>query len=189
MFINPQTAIDEGWITGTFTEKNIQPNAIDFTLDKLFEINNDEAFIINEDYKLMRGSVEIEAEEDEDDGLHYWPIDIRVSYDGMSSMYCKLPEGVACLLIIRSTFNRNGMFLTSGLYDSGFEGHIGFVLHNRSGPAKIATGTRIGQIMFIPSDSAGMYAGGWNHGNDTHYSQKPSPYDPAGMKRAKDKKK
>jgi len=172
MFINPLTAIEQGWITGTFSDKNIQPNAIDFTLDKLFTIDHENAFILSEDDKYMRGGEEIEAEHDEEDGLHYWPIDIRTSYDGMSSMYVKLPEGVACMLIVRSTLNRNGIFITSGLYDSGYEGHIGFALHNISGPAKIATGTRVGQIMFIPSDSAKMYDGGWNHGKDTHHSEK-----------------
>jgi len=189
MFINPKIAIEEKWITGEFSDKSVQPNAIDFTLDKLFTINHEEAFIISEDSKSMRGGEEIEAHYDEENFYEWWPIDIGVSYDGMSDLYVKLPEGVACTLIIRSTFNRNGIFLTSGLYDSGFEGHIGFAIHNMSGPASIAKGTRIGQIMFVQSDSAGMYAGGWNHGNDTHYSQKPSPYDPAGMKRQRDKKK
>jgi deoxycytidine triphosphate deaminase len=170
MFINPQTAIDNGWITGTFTDKNIQPNAIDFTLDKLFSIDHENCFIISEDEKHMRGGEEIEADYDVEDFRHWWPIDIRTSYDAMSSMYVKLPEGVAAMLIVRSTFNRNGLFITSGLYDSGYEGHIGFALHNLSGPTRIATGTRIGQIMFIPSDSAKMYDGGWNHGEDTNHS-------------------
>ena len=35
MYISPQVAIDNGWIKGiTDPEKQIQPNAIDFTLDQ-----------------------------------------------------------------------------------------------------------------------------------------------------------
>jgi len=162
MFINPLTAIEEGWISGTFNDNNIQPNAIDFTLDRLFTINHEEAFIISEDDKYIRGGEEIKPLEDENDDRLYWPIDIRTSYDGMSDMFVELPVGVACMLIVRSTFNRNGIFITSGLYDSGFEGHIGFIIHNMSGPAKIAAGTRIGQIMFIQSENAKMYASGYN---------------------------
>ncbi len=162
MIINPLTAIEQGWISGTFNDNNIQPNAIDFTLDRLFTINHEEAFIISEETKYVRGGEEITPLEDENDDRVYWPIDIRTSYDGMSDMFVKLPVGVACMLIVRSTFNRNGIFITSGLYDSGFEGHIGFIIHNMSGPAKIAKGTRIGQIMFIKSDGAGTYAGGYN---------------------------
>ena len=170
MYINPKVAIANGWITGTIADNTIQPNAIDFTLDKLFNIDHDMQFIVSEQEKCMRGSKEIEAQYEPENFYHWWSLEAKTSYDAMSSMYVKLPEGIACNLIIRSTFNRNGIFLTSGLYDSGYEGHIGFAIHNNSGPAKIATGTRVGQIMFVESDSAKMYAGGYNHGEGTHHS-------------------
>ena len=101
----------------------------------------------------------------------FWSISSHSVYDGMSDIYVELPEGVAAMLIIRSTFNRNGLFLTSGLYDSGYKGHLGFALHNRAdAQARVAPGTRVGQVIFVSSDSAGMYAGGWNHDQGTHHS-------------------
>lgn len=164
MFIKPTVAIDNGWIKGKFTDDNVQPNAIDFTLDKLFTINHNESFFISNTTKLMRGGYEVMPDPCFPD---YWMLAEKSSYDAMSDFYVEVPEGVACMLIIRSSFNRNGIFLTSGLYDSGYKGHIGFAIHNNSGAAYIAPGTRIGQIIFVQSESAKVYAGGWNHEEGT----------------------
>lgn len=175
MFISPEVALKEGWITGIVDEeKQIQPNAIDFTLDRLFTIHDSNTFAISEDGKYMRGGKEYDAITDRRSGKLFFNLDSRRTYDAMSDVYVTLPEGVAAMLIIRSTFNRNGIFLTSGLYDSGFKGHLGFAIHNQSGPAKIAKGTRIGQVIFVHSENATMYAGGWNHEQGTHYTDNGS---------------
>lgn len=174
MFINPNTAIENGWITGiTDPEKQIQPNAIDFTLDKLYSIS-DNLFVISEEGgKQMRGGSEMAPVPDRASGINFWTLQAGRVYDGMSNISVDLPEGVAAMLIVRSTFNRNGIFLTSGLYDSGYKGHIGFAIHNRSDIARVGVGTRIGQIKFVASDSAGMYAGGYNHEAGSHWSEEP----------------
>ena len=165
MFISPQFAIDNNWISGILDpEIQVQPNAIDFTLDTLYSINDDATFFLSNTDKKMRGGVEQLTDDNN------WTLSPNKVYDGMSSMYVNVPEGVAALLIIRSTLNRNGIFLTSGLYDSGFQGHIAFALHNRSGTAVIERGTRVGQIIFVESNSVGMYAGGYNHTAGTHHS-------------------
>jgi deoxycytidine triphosphate deaminase len=174
MLINPNIAIYEGWVTGLVDpDKQVQPNAIDFTVDTIFSIEEDNAFVINENGKTMRGGGKMKAMDcaggHAEDG-QYWTIEPHTVVDFMSNMYVDLPEGIAVTLIIRSTFNRNGLFLTSGLYDSGFKGHIAGALHNRSGLAYIAPGTRLGQICFWKSDSAGVYAGGYNHEEGTHHS-------------------
>lgn len=166
MYISPQVAIDNGWIKGiTDPENQIQPNAIDFTLDQLFSIKSDVPFIISEKAKSMRGGDKMEADEG------YWKLDAQKVYDGLSNLYVDLPEGIACELIIRSTFNRNGVFLTSGLYDSGYKGNIGFAVHNPIGPTFIEPGTRIGQIKFVKADKAGKYKGGWNHEDGEHWDK------------------
>lgn len=173
MFINPKIAISEGWITGIVDEEiQVQPNAIDFSIDRLFSINHHNGFHISEGGKQMRGGSEIHPITDRRENILYWRLDAKTSYDAMSDIFVKIPEGVAAMLIVRSTFNRNGIFLTSGLYDSGYEGHIGFAIHNNSGYACISPGTRIGQIIFVESENALMYAGGWNHAPGTHHSEK-----------------
>lgn len=173
MFINPKIAIKEGWVTGIVNEEvQVQPNAIDFTLDRLFTVNVNNEFVISEAGKQMRGGTEYPTYQDrKDPSMSFWTLRNPI-YDGMSNVYVDLPEGVAAMLVIRSTFNRNGLFLTSGLYDSGYKGHLGFILHNRAaGLTKVARGTRIGQVIFVASGTAKMYAGGWNHDQGTHFAE------------------
>lgn len=174
MFVNPKIAIEKGWIKGNIQEKNIQPNAIDFTLDKLFTVYDHQAFILTEQTKQMRKSVEMYPEDlihrDFGQYIKGWWLSPGKVYDGMSNFTVDVPEGIAVQLIIRSTLNRNGIFLTSGLYDSGFKGHIGFALHNRSGEAFLEQGVRVGQIIFVASENAGVYAGGYNHEEGTHWT-------------------
>lgn len=169
MFINPKYAIQEGWISGIKNEDiQVQPNALDFSIDKLFSISTNE-FIIStnpetqKELKQMRGGSEINSIVDRRTNVQFFHLAERTSYDMLSDVYVNIPEGVAALLFGRSTFIRNGIFLTAGIFDSGYAGHIGNVIHNMSGPAKIEKGTRIGQIAFISSETAKMYAGHYNH--------------------------
>ena len=171
MIINPQTALDNGWVTGiTNLEKQLQPNAIDFPIDRLFSIDNSKPFIISEYSKTMRGGKEIHPY-DNANGEKFWRLEASSVYDAMSNIHVIVPNDVAVTLVIRSTLNRNGIFLTSGLYDTGFNGSCGFAIHNRSGEAFIAPGTRVGQIMFWTADSSGKYAGQYNTNEGFHWTE------------------
>lgn len=173
MFINPKIAIDEGWISGIAdVDKQLQPNAIDFTLDVVHEINVYNIFTISEGGKEMKGTSPFEPIKSRSDDQLFWFLRHSNVYDGMSDVYVNIPDGVAAMLITRSVFSRNGVFLTSGLYDSGFKGHIGFAIHVRQGDARVYTGTRIGQVIFVESENASQYVGGWNHKEGTHYTEK-----------------
>lgn len=173
MFINPQVAIDNGWVTGIANpEKQIQPNALDFTLDRLFSIYQDNTFVISEEGKQMRGGKEMLPFQDGRSETKFWNLEAHGVYDGLSNVTVDLPEGVAAMLIVRSSLARNGIFLTSGLWDSGYKGPIGCQIHNRSFTAKIGQGTRIGQLIFVKSDNAGTYEGGYNHEEGTHWADK-----------------
>ena len=182
MFISPKQVIENKWITHpeckTFDDfvnkKFVSPNAIDFTLDHLFTIGLS-PFIISETTKQMREGGHpvtpqtLSSEE-------FWRLPKHSVYDGMSDFYVDVPEGVACTLVVRSTFNRNGIFITSGIYDQGYKGHIGFTIHNRSGESFVAPGTRIAQIIFHKSDDTGiMYDGGYNHTKGTHWTEETQP--------------
>lgn len=170
MFISPNIAIDNQWIkfpdwmSDQQKQKCIQPNAIDFTVDRLFTIDDQKTFRIDEDNKTMRGGEELFPVQ------QYWILHTE-SYDAMSDFYIEVPDGVAAYMIVRSTFNRNGLFITSGLYDSGFCGNVGFVIHNNSGTAHIKPRTRIGQLIFVDSDSVGSYAGGYNAQQGFHWTE------------------
>jgi len=163
MFINPNTAIEKGWITGIKNpQKQVQPNAIDFTADSIKRVKLEAAYI-GETTKQMR-SIE--------DVMLYnnaWRLDVMSVYDITSDVYVEIPEGVCALLFTRSTFTRNGVFITSGLYDSGFKGHVGCTIYTIGGQVAIEKGTRIGQIAFFSAENASLYQGGWNHEQGTHY--------------------
>lgn len=185
MLINPQQAITEGWfkfpdwMDEQSTQESIQPNAIDFTVDRIFRM--DGPCVIGRNHKQMRSTVELIPVTNTIDNGHSearvddsgkWCLDSHSVYDGLSDAYIDLPSGVAAILVPRSTFSRNGIFITSGLWDSGFRGHLGMAIHNRSDEASIEVHTRIGQVMFVSSDSAGLYTGGYNHVRGTDW--KPS---------------
>lgn len=162
MFINPRFAIEQGWIkfprhvSPNDYEKYIQPNAIDFTVDRMYYMTDECATpFVTETSKRMPKFVEMDPDA--------FPMSPNVVYDMLSDFYVEVPEGVVATLTIRSSFSRCGIRLSSGLYDSGYKGNIGCTLINH-GPQTFMTeaGTRIAQIAFIASDSAKEYAGGWN---------------------------
>lgn len=177
MFINPKIAIEKGWIKHPKCKnlddwsqhKFISPNAIDFTLDKVMTLNTDTMPFVGETYKNMRTLYLLDRD------VHYtdsWLLEGLRVYDGMSNVYVEVPEGVAAVLYTRSTFTRNGVFITSGLYDQGFKGNVGFTIYTIGGPICVEGGARIGQIVFVKSEDSGiLYAGGYNHPEGTHYTE------------------
>ena len=176
MFVNPLSAIQNGWVKNIHDEeKQIQPNAIDFTLDRVFILSPTDEFIISDKdgSKRMVGTNELQSVSMKGYTSQFFAIPPRTMVDGLSSMFIEVPEQHVCIpLAVRSTFNRNGVFITSGIYDSGYSGNIGFAIHNtREAYTYIGVGTRVGQISFAQSDSEGVYAGGWNHADGTHYRE------------------
>ena len=82
-------------------------------------------------------------------------------------------EGEAGWVITRSTLNRNGVFITSGLYDSGYCGVMAGALHVNVGPMKIKRGTRVGQFLLFKSETLKLYDGdyGANKQHDVKYNK------------------
>jgi deoxycytidine triphosphate deaminase len=176
MFINPKTAIAEGWITWndnvTDIEKHLQPNAIDFDCATIFNLDSASPAFLSETSKKMRASNKLSPSWHDMYVQNVWTLENNKCYDFSSNFHVTLPQGVAAELIIRSTLNRNGVFLTSGIFDSGYSGQIAGMLRVHGGDFILAPNTRIGQIKFIRSEDSGiMYAGGYNHAADTHWSE------------------
>jgi deoxycytidine triphosphate deaminase len=179
MFISPKTAIQEGWVKWndvvTDIEKYVQPNALDFDCARIFRPETYSDAYLSESKKQIRKYVELEPLMKIGDEPA-WELINGQGYDFSSNFHVTLPEGVAAQLIIRSTLNRSGVFLTSGLYDSGFDGAIAGVLRISNGHFTLAPNTRIGQILFIKSEAGGLYAGGYNHAQGTHYTEAQKPH-------------
>lgn len=184
MFIDPRTAIKEGWITfpewmdDSFRDKCIQPNALDITIDKLFGVDYTTPFMVSEKTRIMRKTSEMSPlemkrapEYSAFDGEATWSLQNGHVYDAMSDFRVNVPDGIAAMLVPRSSFNRNGTFIMSGLYDSGFANNVGYMIYNLGGNSLIAQHTRIGQIIFVTSETSDkLYNGIYNKNQGQHWS-------------------
>jgi len=136
---------------------DVQPNAVDLRLGKVFKIK-DNVFTIDEDQKIHRGSEEFEPWSD---GYYYLT---PGSYEVIMENEIHVGEEEAGFVITRSTLNRNGCFLTSGLYDTGYKGVMAGVLHVNVGLARIKPGTRIGQYLSWKAEALSNYDGDYGTG-------------------------
>ena len=187
MFIDPRVAIEEGWIThpecNTLEDwtarKYLGPNAIDYPASRLYILDPPTEIslgvTLTEHSRAMRHIEEVKSvnmflplSNKNEDVFQLIP---NYSYDVLSDMYVEIPEGVTCILFPRSSLTRNGIFTVNGLYDTGFKGNIGTVLVNSNCSTTLGVNTRIGQIAFLESRNAGVYAGGWNHARGSHYRE------------------
>ena len=144
-----------------------QPNAVDLRVKKIFEINKKSPFIISEEDKTHRGSTEVQPDEEGWFNLE------RGTYEIVMENVVSVGEGYAGFVITRSTLNRNGLFITSGLYDSGYHGVMAGCLHVRVGPAKIKKGTRVAQFLLFEAETLSMYDGSYGIGkqHDNKYGE------------------
>ena len=145
--------------------KDIQPNAVDLRLGKVFQILDND-FTIDEDMKVHRGSEEWPIWED--GYYHLTP----GTYEVIMENEIEVGQGEAGWVITRSTLNRNGVFLTSGLYDTGYDGVMAGVMHVNCGKMKIKPGTRIGQYLNFKAENLSSYEGdyGKRGEHDKRYS-------------------
>ena len=102
--------------------KDIQPNAVDLRLGRVLEILDND-FVVDETQKIHRGSKEVELFED-----GYWYL-YPGTYEVIMENEIEVGMGEAGFVITRSTLNRNGVHLTTGLYDTGYHGVMAGVMH------------------------------------------------------------
>lgn len=141
-----------------FTQEQVQPNALDLRVESLREID-DAPFLIDEEKKEHRGSHAVSTKEG------YWELEAGKRYEVIFEGVIDIKEGEAGWVITRSTLNRNGLFLTSGLYDSGYAGVMAGCLHVTCGPARIKKGTRLGQFLLFKAESVSSYDGDYGTGS------------------------
>ena len=138
---------------------DVQPNAIDLRLDSVFEIDNS-IFVLDDNQKVHRNKIQLNPDKDG----YFW-LDPG-HYEVLMKNIITVGQNEAGFVITRSTLNRNGIFLTSGLYDSGYDGFMAGVLHVNCGKAKIKKGARIGQYLNFESESKGLYDGDYGTGKE-----------------------
>jgi dUTP pyrophosphatase len=141
----------------------IQPNAVDLRIQDIFHING----------RGTDGKGWLEINETSpkqfidrlpcfqwDDSTYLEPGEC---YDIVSQHNVTIPEGMVGWLVIRSTFARNGCLLGNGLYDSGYVGSIGGILHNLSrAPIQVSRGVRFAQFIMASAETSHGYNGYYN---------------------------
>lgn len=148
---------DTGSTLTEVQDVDVQPNAVDLRVDKIFKMKDAE-FFITEHTKVHRGSVQLLPDE-----LDCWNLEPG-TYEIVMQNIITVGEGEAGWVITRSTLNRNGVFITSGLYDSGYHGVMAGALHVTGGPMRIKHGTRVGQFLLFKSQTLKMYDGDYGIG-------------------------
>ena len=140
---------------------DIQPNAVDLRVEKIFRMDLTKPFVIGEEngkeFKQHRGSTELTPDEE-----GYWYLNPG-SYEIIMENIINVGSEEAGWVITRSTLNRNGLFITSGLYDSGYNGVMAGALHVTAA-AKIKKGTRVGQFLLFKSQALKAYDGDYGIG-------------------------
>jgi deoxycytidine triphosphate deaminase len=157
MLIHPCAVTSSTKLTD-IQESDIQPNAVDIRLEKVFKIKP-HTFILSEWEKCHRGVEEIIPDRE-------WFNLEKGDYEVVMSNIITVGEDEAGWVVTRSTLNRNGLFLTSGLYDSGYNGVMAAVLHVSVGPAMIKKGTRIGQYISFRALALTKYNGSYGLGSE-----------------------
>lgn len=142
-----------------FDDEQIQPNALDLKLDKVFKIGNS-VFQLDEGTKIHRDKEEVQL--DEDGFFFLQPGTYEVVMEGIVTI---VPDS-AGWVITRSTLNRNGVYITSGLYDSGYTGVMAGAMHVTCGPAKIKKGARVAQFVTALAETLGDYDGDYGEGKE-----------------------
>ena len=148
-------------------EGDTQPNAVDLRLDKVYDING-VLFEISNQHKKHRQTQEKIPDKD---GYFILP---PGSYEIVFENIIHVGDGEAGWVITRSTLNRNGLYITSGLYDSGYHGVMAGVLHVGIARARIKQGTRIGQYLSFNAEALHKYDGDYGIGksHDDKYGVK-----------------
>ena len=150
-----------------FEPGDVQPNAIDLRVENILQVLSG-TFSISEDEKHHRGSQSLTINKD-----GYWHLKPG-TYEIIMQGLIHLGEDEAGFVITRSTLNRNGLFITSGLYDSGYHGVMAGALHVNGGDAYIKKGTRVAQFLLWKAESLNQYDGSYGIGkeHDKKYESK-----------------
>lgn len=130
----------------------VQPNAIDLRLKKVWKLEST-PFILDEEGKTIRARNEVSIN---NDGYYWlWPGAYEIKLGDQINM----GANEAGLVIQRSTLNRNGVFITTGLYDSGYEGSMLACLHVTTSLFKVKPDTRVAQFIVMQAESLKQYDG------------------------------
>lgn len=152
MIVNPQQLILKKAVYPT-TKKQWQPNSIDLTVESISLIEGTGKVLVDK----VELPTTVEVCTIKQGTLNVFNLSPGV-YSVMFAEWVKVPKNMCACIICRSSLNRCGSFITTGLYDSGFNNKIGAILRVAR-PIQIERGARIATIYFMTAAAMKQYTG------------------------------
>lgn len=151
MIISPKKILEKDIVKPINKETQLQPNSIDLTVKEI-------RLIIDGGILYKDAKPAIYLSNKLEDYNERWKLEKNQAYDIVFNEYVKIPKGMVGFINCRSSLNRIGAFITTGLYDSGFDNYIGAVLRTDC-KISIEKNARIATIFFVKAEEAKLYAG------------------------------
>lgn len=154
MIINPQTIIQKEILTNIpSVVDQIQQNGIDITVKSISQLDFSDSNTLTKEKRSHCRRIELDLSQ---------PILLDAGiYDIGFTEIISIPNGMMAQIFTRSTVNRGGNFVTAGLYDAGYKGVLGAILHVNI-PLTIESGVRLAQIVFSQAEEGSTYEGIYN---------------------------
>lgn len=134
-------------------EKDLQPNAVDIRINSIWHLISDAEITDNgvkhADQRYV-GYYDLNK--------LTWQLQAGKAYRFESTSVITVPPKHAGWLISRSSLNRSGLFVVSGLYDSGFNGRIGGTIYCFN-QTILQHNTRIAQFVLVKAQQRHLYNG------------------------------
>lgn len=150
MIKNPKEIVEKNIVEnlegGNF---EIQQNGIDLTIESIEEVQGG---LLGKNERKINDYERVPMTKDE-----WWDL-VPGVYSIMFQQKVEVPDNMCAQIVQRSTLNRMGGFILSGVYDSGFKNQIGAILRVSSF-IKLQKGSRVAQIVFQEADPASLYNG------------------------------
>lgn len=149
--LNPHTFASkyvENW-----QESDITCNGIDIRVSRLYLLDDTSTGRVNGSTRQFMHRTAVPLLGDE------YILHPRKVYEFESNLKIRVPEDAAGFVIHRSSLLRNGILVTSGVYDAGFSGGLNGYILPQAGLVAIGQNERVGQLVMFSADSYKQYNG------------------------------
>ena len=141
----------------------IQPNGVDLHINQVNEILGDSKPILKEDNRIHAETLNLDYTPN-----GFYNLSAGKAYRVVYREVIRIPNTCVGLIIVRSSLQRNGVWLSTALWDSGYEGRGSGTLFCFSN-LQLHKDFAIGQLILMDADKPDtMYQGNYQHeGLDT----------------------
>jgi len=143
-------------------DNQIQPNAVDLRVDKIYQQRG--FFALTKAHTEHRDKKELNPDWDSSNDISLFKL-VPGAYEVTFLETVKMADDELGWVTQRSSLLRNGLTLTSGLYDAGYEGQVGGLLVVRGFEAYIERHTRLAQFLVAKADTYKKYEGQYGAGS------------------------